>query len=80
VAARLFFGVQCCEPGYWYIEIVEAEHELFTVLTGCRRVHAEDDTFAEARPGEAITIPAGFRSSLGVIEGLTKTYAIVSTG
>jgi len=76
--ARPFCGVWRCEPGHWRIEMADGEHELFTVLTGRCRVHAEDGRFAEAGPGEAIAIPAGFRGSFEVIEALTKTYAIVS--
>lgn len=76
--ARLFCGVWRCEPGHWRIEMADDEHELFTVLTGRCRVHAEDGSFAEAGLGEAIVIPAGFRGSFEVIEALTKTYAIVS--
>ena len=76
--ARLLCGVWRCEPGHWRIEMVDGEHELFTVLSGRCRVHAEDGSFAEAGPGQAIAIPAGFRGSFEVIEALTKTYAIVS--
>jgi uncharacterized protein len=76
--ARLYCGVWRCEPGHWRIEMAAGEHELFTVLTGRCRVHAEDGSFQEAGPGEAIVIPGGFRGSFEVIEALTKTYAIVS--
>lgn len=76
--ARLYCGVWHCEPGHWRIEMGPDEHELFTVLQGRCRVHAADGRFEEAGPGEAITIPGGFRGSFEVIEPLTKTYAIVN--
>lgn len=76
--ARLHCGVWRCEPGHWRIEMAADEHELFTVLAGRCRVHAEDGSFNEAGPGEALVVPGGFRGSFEVIEALTKTYAIVS--
>jgi hypothetical protein len=76
--SRLYCGVWRCEPGHWRIEMAPGEHELFTVLAGRCRVHAEDGTHQEAGPGEAIFIPAGFQGSFEVLETLTKTYAIVS--
>lgn len=77
VTGRLYVGVWRCEPGHWRIEMGAAERELFTVLAGRCRVHADDGSFEEAGPGEAIVIPAGFRGSFEVLEPLTKTYAIV---
>lgn len=77
VTGRLYVGVWRCEPGHWRIEMGAGERELFTVLAGRCRVHADDGSFEEAGPGEAIVIPAGFRGSFEVLEPLTKTYAIV---
>lgn len=77
VGGRLYVGVWRCEPGHWRIEMAANERELFTVLAGRCRVHADDGSFEEAGPGEAIVIPAGFRGSFEVLQTLTKTYAIV---
>ncbi|MFN0184830.1 MAG: cupin domain-containing protein [Aquabacterium sp.] len=76
--SRLYCGVWRCEPGHWRIEMGAGEHELFTVLAGHCRVHAEDGTHQAAGPGEAVFIPAGFRGSFEVLETVTKTYAIVA--
>ena len=78
VAGRLSVGVWRCEPGHWRIEMAADERELFTVLAGRCRLHAEDGSQVEAGPGEAVVIPAGFRGSFEVLQTLTKTYAIVS--
>ena len=61
----------------WAIAFGPAEHELFTVLQGRCRVHADDGSFEEAGPGEALFVPPGFSGSFEVLETLTKTYAIV---
>jgi uncharacterized cupin superfamily protein len=74
---RLYCGVWHCEPGHWRIQMAAGEHELFTVLTGRCRVHAQHGGFQEAGPGEAIYLPAGFSGSFEVIEPMSKTYAIV---
>lgn len=74
---KLYCGVWRCEPGHWRIEMAPNEQELFTVLAGRCRVHADNGSFEEAGPGEAIFIPGGFVGSFEVIEALTKTYAIV---
>ena len=50
----LYTGVWRCEPGHWRIAFGPAEHELFTVLQGRCRVHADDGSFEEAGPGEAL--------------------------
>ncbi len=77
VGGTLFAGVWRCEPGHWRIAFGPAEHELFTVLQGRCRVHADDGGFEEVGPGEALLIPPGFAGSFEVLETLTKTYAIV---
>jgi uncharacterized cupin superfamily protein len=74
---RLYAGVWRCEPGRWRIEMGAHEHELFTVLEGRCRIHAEDGSFVEAGVGEAVLLPAGFRGAFEVLEALAKTYAIV---
>jgi uncharacterized protein len=76
-AGRLYCGVWHCEPGHWRIQMAAGEHELFTVLTGRCRVHAQHGGVQEAGPGEAIYLPAGFAGSFEVIEPMSKTYAIV---
>jgi uncharacterized cupin superfamily protein len=75
---RLYCGVWHAEPGHWRIEMAPGEHELFTVLTGRCRVHAQGGGFEEAGPGQAIFIPGGFVGSFEVMEPLSKTYAIVT--
>ena len=75
--AQLSCGVWRCEPGMWRIEMGPNETELFTVLAGRCRVHAEDGGAEELGPGDALVIPAGFRGAFEVLETLTKTYAIV---
>jgi uncharacterized protein len=77
---QFYCGVWRCEPGHWRIRMGESEQELLTVLAGRCRVHADDGSFREAGPGEAIFIPAGFSGSFEVLETLTKTYAIVDGG
>lgn len=79
-AGRLYCGVWRCEPGRWRIEMGPGEQELFTVLAGRCRVHAEGGGHQEAGPGEAIYIPAGFRGEFEVLEAVTKSYAIVDGG
>jgi uncharacterized cupin superfamily protein len=74
---RLYCGVWHSEPGHWRIEMGAWEQELFTVLSGRCRVHANDGGMQEAGAGEAIFIPAGFCGSFEVLEPLAKTYAIV---
>ena len=76
-AGHVDCGIWQCEPGHWRIAFGPAEHELFTVLQGRCRVHAEDGSFQEAGPGEALFIAPGFVGSFEVLETLTKTYAIV---
>ena len=78
--ATVYGGVWRCEPGHWRIEMGPAEHELFTVLQGRCRVHADAGGYQEAGPGEAIVIPPGFKGAFEVLETLTKTYTIVDGG
>jgi uncharacterized protein len=75
---RLYCGVWHSEPGHWRIEMAAGEHELFTVLAGRCRVHAQGGGYEEAGPGEALYIPAGFVGSFEVLEPLRKTYTIVT--
>ncbi len=76
-AQTLSTGVWCCEPGHWRIAFAETEQEVFTVVQGLCRVHADDGRFQQAGPGQAIRIPPGFRGSFEVIEAVTKVYVIV---
>ena len=68
VNGTLYTGVWRCEPGHWRIAFGPAEHELFTVLQGRCRVHADDGSFEEAGPGEALFISPGFSGSFEVLE------------
>jgi uncharacterized cupin superfamily protein len=77
VQGKLYTGVWRCEPGHWRIVFGAGEYELFTVLQGRCRLHADDGSVREAGPGEALFIPAGFTGAFEVLETLTKTYAIV---
>ncbi len=76
-AKEISAGVWTCEPGRWQIAFGAAQQEVFTVLSGRCRVHAESGGYKEAGPGDALHIPAGFRGEFEVIEQVTKTYVTV---
>ena len=75
--AGLVAGIWECEVGRWRIQMDPTEHEYMVVLAGRCRLHATDGTFAEAGPGEALVIPAGFAGSFEVLETLRKHFVIV---
>ena len=58
--ATVYGGVWRCEPGHWRIEMGPAEHELFTVLQGRCRVHAD----AGGGAGRGDRDPAGLQGRL----------------
>ncbi len=76
-AQTLSAGVWRCEPGQWRIVFGPTEREVFTVLEGRCRVHADDGSFQEAGPGQAIHLAPGFTGSFEVLETVTKVYVIV---
>ena len=78
--AGLVAGIWECEVGRWRIQMDPNEHEYMIVLSGRARLHAEDGTFTEVGPGEAIVIPAGFAGSFEVTERLRKHFVIVVGG
>jgi uncharacterized protein len=77
-AAKSFYsGVWRSEIGKWRIAMATDEQEIFTVASGCCRVHAEDGSFIEASAGDSVHIPAGFTGAFEVLETVTKVYVIV---
>ena len=75
--AGLVAGIWECEVGRWRVQMDPTEHEYMVVLQGRARLHAQDGTFTEVGPGEAIVIPAGFAGSFEVLERLRKHFVIV---
>jgi uncharacterized cupin superfamily protein len=75
--AGLVAGIWECEVGRWRIQMDPTEHEYMVVLAGRCRLHDASGTFAEAGPGEALVIPAGFAGSFEVLETLRKHFVIV---
>ena len=75
-ASRFYSGVWRSEVGHWRIAMGPTEQEVFTVLEGRCRVHADNGEVQEAGPGQAVFIPAGFTGSFEVLETVTKVYVI----
>ncbi len=75
-AGEVFCGVWRCETGRWRVAMGPTERELFTVITGCCRVHDRTGGFEQVGPGEGLYIPPGFEGEFEVLETLTKTYMI----
>ncbi len=75
-AQQLYSGVWRSEVGHWRIAMGPTEQEVFTVLEGRCRVHADSGEVQEAGPGQAVFIPAGFTGSFEVLETVTKVYVI----
>jgi uncharacterized cupin superfamily protein len=75
-AKQLYSGVWRSEVGHWRIAMGPTEQEVFTVLEGRCRVHADSGEVQEAGPGQAVFIPAGFTGSFEVLETVTKVYVI----
>jgi uncharacterized protein len=76
-ATKLYSGTWRCEPGKWKIAFGDAEHEVFTVLSGRCRVHDDAAGFVELAAGDSIHIPPNFKGAFEVLETVTKTYVIV---
>jgi uncharacterized protein len=77
-AAKSFYsGIWRSEVGKWRIAMAADEQEVFAVIGGRCRLHAEDGSFVEAAAGDSVHIPPGFIGAFEVIEALTKVYVIV---
>jgi uncharacterized cupin superfamily protein len=76
--AGMSAGIWECEVGRWRIQMDPNEHEYMIVLSGRARLHAQDGSFTEVGPGDAIVIPAGFAGSFEVLERLRKHFVIVA--
>jgi uncharacterized cupin superfamily protein len=70
-------GVWACEKGSWRIHFAPNKDEYFYVLEGRCRVIDEQGHAAEAGPGDALVIPAGFKGVFEVVEPTRKHYVIV---
>ncbi len=77
-AAKSFYsGIWRSEIGKWRIAMAADEQEIFTVISGRCRLHADDGSFVEAHAGDSVHIPAGFTGAFEVIEAMSKVYVIV---
>lgn len=70
-------GIWACEKGSWRIAFPPNKDEYFHVLEGRCRVIDELGQAAEAGPGDALVIPAGFKGVFEVLEPVRKHYVIV---
>ncbi|MBV8665745.1 MAG: DUF861 domain-containing protein [Burkholderiaceae bacterium] len=70
-------GVWACEVGSWRIAFADNKDEFFCVIEGRCRVIDEAGHAAEAGPGQALVIPAGFKGVFEVLEPVKKHYVIV---
>jgi len=70
-------GIWACEQGSWRIAFAPNKDEYFYVLEGRCRVIDEQGQVAEAGPGDALVIPAGFKGVFEVVEPVRKHYVIV---
>ncbi|NVE00113.1 cupin domain-containing protein [Massilia sp. BJB1822] len=70
-------GIWACEKGSWRIAFADNKDEYFYVLEGRCRVIDEQGYAAEAGPGDALVIPAGFKGVFEVVEPVRKHYVIV---
>ena len=70
-------GIWACEKGSWRIAFAPNKDEYFHVLEGRCRVIDENGHAAEAGPGDALVIPAGFKGVFEVVEPVRKHYVIV---
>lgn len=70
-------GIWSCEKGAWRIAFGPRKDEYFYVLEGRCRVIDEQGYAAEAGPGDAMVIPAGFKGVFEVVEAVRKHYVIV---
>jgi uncharacterized protein len=70
-------GVWACEVGAWQIEMGPTEDEFFFVTEGHCRLTSIDGSAAEARVGESLVIPSGFKGTFEVLKPMKKHYMIV---
>jgi uncharacterized cupin superfamily protein len=70
-------GIWACEKGSWRIAFAATKDEYFYVLEGRCRIIDEQGHAAEAGPGDAMVIPAGFKGVFEVVEAMRKHYVIV---
>lgn len=70
-------GIWACERGSWRIAFADNKDEYFYVLEGRCRVIDEHGNAAEAGPGDAMVIPAGFKGVFEVVEPVRKHYVII---
>ena len=70
-------GIWACERGSWRIAFAPNKDEYFCVLEGRCRVIDENGYAAEAGPGDALVMPAGFKGVFEVLEPVRKHYVIV---
>ncbi|EJM96292.1 cupin domain-containing protein [Herbaspirillum sp. YR522] len=70
-------GIWACEKGSWRIAFAPTKDEYFHVLEGRCRIIDEQGHAAEAGPGDAMVIPAGFKGVFEVVEPMRKHYVII---
>ncbi|MCA1323349.1 cupin domain-containing protein [Herbaspirillum sp. alder98] len=76
-AGDVHAGIWACEKGSWRIAFSQHKDEYFYVLEGRCRVIDEQGHAAEAGPGDAMVIPAGFKGVFEVVEPMRKHYVVV---
>jgi uncharacterized cupin superfamily protein len=76
-SGEVFAGVWACEAGSWRIEMSATEDEFFVVTQGRCRLIDEAGIAVEAKAGESLVIPAGFKGVFDVLEPMQKHYMIV---
>lgn len=74
---EVFAGIWACEVGSWRIEMGPTEDEFFFVTAGRCQLIAESGVAVEAKAGESLLIPAGFKGIFAVLEPMQKHYMIV---
>ena len=76
-SGEVFAGVWACEVGSWRIEMGASEDEFFFVTAGRCCLTDDAGIAVEARAGESLVIPAGFKGVFDVLEPMRKHYMIV---
>jgi len=76
-SGEFYSGVWGSEVGSWRIEMGATEDEFFFVTEGRCRLVDEAGVAFEARAGESLIIPAGFKGMFEVLEPMKKHYVIV---
>lgn len=71
-------GLRRASPGHFSGSRVGV-HEIVTITDGVGRLHTDDGTVTDLRPGVSVVIPDGWRGSWQIESHLTKTYTIIST-